>query len=199
MPSWKNWSGRQRSKPAQLHFIRSETDAAAVVRAAVAGKQSGRVAGAGHSHAPLVLSDGVIVDASGLAGVVSTDAAHYALGDPITVTVEARYLFGQPAANLPVSLSALGYDEWGYDWETGVALRRWIDLQIGSHTGTTDVNGRWVTHVKAPYRSASDDYWYYYGWYDVDAMRLLVSRGTGTWGPPMRTGNTPEIVEIKLN
>ncbi len=75
MASWKNWSGRQRSKPAALHFIRSEADTAAIVRAAVASRQSVRVAGAGHSHAPLVLSDGVIIDASGLAGVVSTDAA----------------------------------------------------------------------------------------------------------------------------
>src|SRR5512147_1344395 len=94
MPSWKNWSGRQRSKPAQLHFIRSEADAVAVVRAAAAAKRSVRVAGAGHSHAPLVLSDGVIVDASGLAGVVGTDAASkrawvwsgtriYALGRPL--------------------------------------------------------------------------------------------------------------------
>ena len=40
-----------------------------------AAQRSVRVAGAGHSHAPLVLSDGVIVDASGLAGVVSIDAA----------------------------------------------------------------------------------------------------------------------------
>ncbi len=75
MASWKNWSGRQRSKPAALHFIRSEADTAAIVRDAVASQRSIRVAGAGHSHAPLVLSDGVIIDASGLAGVVSTDAA----------------------------------------------------------------------------------------------------------------------------
>ena len=75
MASWKNWSGRQRSKPAALHFVRSEADTAAIVRDAVASQRSIRVAGAGHSHAPLVLSDGVIVDASGLAGVVSTDAA----------------------------------------------------------------------------------------------------------------------------
>jgi FAD/FMN-containing dehydrogenase len=75
MPSWANWSGRQRSKPAALHFIRSEADAAAIVRDAVTQQRSVRVAGAGHSHAPLVGSSGVIVDASGLAGVVSVDAA----------------------------------------------------------------------------------------------------------------------------
>jgi FAD/FMN-containing dehydrogenase len=75
MASWKNWSGKQRSKPTALHFIRSEADASAIVREAVRANQPIRVAGAGHSHAPLVVSDGVIVDASGLAGVVSTDAA----------------------------------------------------------------------------------------------------------------------------
>ena len=75
MASWNNWSGRQRSKPTALYFIRSEADAAAIVRQAGRAKQSVRIAGAGHSHAPLVVNNGVIVDASGLAGVVSTDAA----------------------------------------------------------------------------------------------------------------------------
>jgi FAD/FMN-containing dehydrogenase len=77
-----------------LHFVRSEADAVAVVRAAAHAKRSLRVAGAGHSHAPLVTTTGVIIDASGLAGVVSTDAASkrawvwsgtriYALGRPL--------------------------------------------------------------------------------------------------------------------
>jgi FAD/FMN-containing dehydrogenase len=75
MPAWKNWSGRQRAKPAALHFVRSESDAAAIVRDAVRAKQTVRVAGAGHSHAPLVITNGVIVDTSGLAGVVATDSS----------------------------------------------------------------------------------------------------------------------------
>ena len=28
---------------------------------------------------------------------------------------------------------------------------------------------------------------------------LYTTDGVGTWGPPMRTGNTPEIVDIKLH
>jgi len=75
MASWKNWSGRHGSKPSALYFIRSEADAAAIVREAVRARRSVRIAGAGHSHAPLVVNDGVIIDASGLAGVVSVDAA----------------------------------------------------------------------------------------------------------------------------
>jgi FAD/FMN-containing dehydrogenase len=75
MVSWNNWSGRLRSKPAALHFVRSEADAAAIVRDAARAGRTIRVAGAGHSHAPLVVSDGAIVDTSGLAGVVRTDLA----------------------------------------------------------------------------------------------------------------------------
>jgi FAD/FMN-containing dehydrogenase len=94
MASWTNWSGKQRSKPQALHFVRSEADAQAIVAAAANAGQSIRVAGAGHSHAPLVINNGVIVDASGLAGVVSVDVATkrawvwagtriYALGRPL--------------------------------------------------------------------------------------------------------------------
>jgi FAD/FMN-containing dehydrogenase len=94
MVSWSNWSGRQQSKPAALHFVRSEADVAAVVREAARAGRTIRVAGAGHSHAPLVVNDGLIVDTSGLAGVVSADPATrrawvwagtriYALGVPL--------------------------------------------------------------------------------------------------------------------
>ena len=75
MPTWSNWSGRQRARPTAIHFVRSESDARALVRDAAASGTSIRVAGAGHSHAPLVITDGIIVDASGLAGVIETDSA----------------------------------------------------------------------------------------------------------------------------
>lgn len=74
MARWSNWSGRQRSKPVAVQFVRSESDAAAIVRTANSAGRTVRVAGAGHSHSPLVVTDGVIIDTSGLAGVISTDA-----------------------------------------------------------------------------------------------------------------------------
>src|SRR5262245_26072706 len=94
MATWSNWSGRQRSKPELLQFVRSEADVQAIVRSAAKSNQSIRVAGAGHSHAPLVTTNDVIVDASGLAGVVSVDTTTkrawvwsgtriYALGRPL--------------------------------------------------------------------------------------------------------------------
>lgn len=39
---------------------------------------------------------------------------------------------------------------------------------------------------------------YDYGLFAMGNYTLYITNGTGTWGPPMRTGNTPEIVEITL-
>lgn len=39
---------------------------------------------------------------------------------------------------------------------------------------------------------------YNYGLYPMGNYTLYVTNGTGTWGPPMRTGNIPEIVAITL-
>ena len=75
MASWRNWSGKLRSKPAALAFPRSEADAQALVHATAAAGQRLRFAGATHSHAPLVANDaGVIADLAGLAGLVAVDA-----------------------------------------------------------------------------------------------------------------------------
>ena len=74
MSRWSNWSGRHVARPAALWHIRSEDDAAAIVAAAGASGQSLRTAGSGHSHMPLVPTEGAILDISGLSGVIETDA-----------------------------------------------------------------------------------------------------------------------------
>ena len=74
MPRWRNWSGKLESRPAHLHFARSEADVRALVRRASHAGQHIRTVGAAHSHAPLVGSDaGIILDIQGLAGVVDVD------------------------------------------------------------------------------------------------------------------------------
>lgn len=40
---------------------------------------------------------------------------------------------------------------------------------------------------------------YYYDLNTEGDYSIYTTNGTGTWGPPMRTGNTPEIVRITLN
>ncbi len=94
MAKWNNWSGRHQSKPATLHFIRSEADAAGVAANARNAGRCIRIAGAGHSHSRLVPHDDIIVDASGLAGIIDIDETErtawiyagsriYSLGRPL--------------------------------------------------------------------------------------------------------------------
>ncbi len=73
MPDWSNWSGRHRLHTGNLHFLRSEEDAAALAAKASREGLRIRTAGAGHSHAPLVPCEDIIVDAQALAGVLSVD------------------------------------------------------------------------------------------------------------------------------
>lgn len=98
MATWSNWSGRQRAKPARLAFARSEANVAALVRAAAAEGLTVRAAGAGHSHAPLVPCDGVLIDTSALCGVIATDRT----------TCTARVRAGTPIYALGPALHAAG-------------------------------------------------------------------------------------------
>ena len=76
LPIWQNWSGRHRVARGSLVHLRSVEDAAALVRQASEQGQNIRIAGAGHSHQPLVVNEeGIIADVSGLAGITSIDKA----------------------------------------------------------------------------------------------------------------------------
>lgn len=75
MDFWSNWSGRHEANPERLRFLRSEADAAALAADAAAKGQNLRCAGSGHSHAPLIPTDGVIADVSGLSGLIDVDPA----------------------------------------------------------------------------------------------------------------------------
>lgn len=102
-PIWSNWSGRHVVRDGRLHHVRSEADAAAVVRAAAEDRRTVRVAGAGHSHMPLVPTDGVIADLSGLSGIIEVDLeqrqATLAAGTPIYALGPALHRVGLGLAN----------------------------------------------------------------------------------------------------
>jgi len=72
-PEWTNWGGNQTFKPASIVRPKDEAEAIAVVRAAVAKGKSVRVAGGGHSFTPIVETGGVLLDLSGLSGVIALD------------------------------------------------------------------------------------------------------------------------------
>ena len=73
MPVWKNWSGRILSTPNRLEKPQDEEELSELLSATAESNSQIRVAGAGHSHSPLVPSRDLIVDTSALTGVVEVD------------------------------------------------------------------------------------------------------------------------------
>jgi len=71
------------------------------------------------------------------------------------------------------------------------AVTNKVDLQISGHTHNGQlwpfnyITGA-IYEVSRGYKKKGDTHFY-------------VSSGVGTWGPPVRTGNRPEIVNIRLN
>ena len=76
-------------------------------------------------------------------------------------------------------------------FELSEAAAQGIDLQISGHTH----NGQmWPINyiVTRIYELA-------WGYKRIDKTHYYVSDGVGTWGPPVRVGNRPEIVRIRLH
>ncbi len=66
-----------------------------------------------------------------------------------------------------------------------------FDLQISGHTHYGQIFPfRYVTRLSFPYNT---------GWFDLPKQsHLYVSRGTGTWGPPIRVLSPPEVTVYEL-
>lgn len=95
-------------------------------------------------------------------------------------------LFAEIPDNAPVVL--LDHQPFGL---RAVAEFGKVDLQISGHTH----NGQlWPFNfiVKMIYEIA-------YGYGKIGDTQFYVSNGYGTWGPPLRVGNRPEIVVMNLN
>jgi FAD/FMN-containing dehydrogenase len=71
---WTNWVGNQSFTPAYAAAPSDEEEVAALVRAAAERGAGVRVSAATHSFTPIVQTDGLLLDLSGMRGVVSTDA-----------------------------------------------------------------------------------------------------------------------------
>jgi predicted MPP superfamily phosphohydrolase len=71
------------------------------------------------------------------------------------------------------------------------AAKAGFDLVLSGHThGGQFFPWTEVIHLVEPY---------VVGWYRLGATRLYVSRGTGTWGPPLRLGAPTEITLLTLS
>jgi len=65
-----------------------------------------------------------------------------------------------------------------------------VDLQVSGHTH----KGQFFPNNLITQRMYEQDW----GYLKKDAYQLIVSCGYGTWGPPIRLGNQPEIVEMNV-
>jgi len=70
------------------------------------------------------------------------------------------------------------------------AAQQGVDLQVSGHTH----NGQFFPNNLITKRIYEQDW----GYLKKGAYQLIVSCGYGTWGPPIRLGNRPEIVEINI-
>lgn len=87
------------------------------------------------------------------------------------------------------SLPLLLLDHQPNDLEVSQAAG--IDLQVSGHTHRGQVfPANLITS-----RLFEQDW----GYLQKENMQLIVSCGYGTWGPPMRIGNKPEIVDIRIS
>lgn len=81
---------------------------------------------------------------------------------------------------------------WRPNLDYGAAKELGVNLQLSGHTHA----GQMI-----PFTCIADFIYKErnHGLYEDGDFSLYTTNGTGTWGPPMRTGNTPEIVVITLN
>ena len=65
-----------------------------------------------------------------------------------------------------------------------------VDLQVSGHTHHGQM---WPLNfiTRAMYTISR-------GYGNIDGMHAYISNGVGTWGPPVRVGNRPEIVQIQI-
>jgi len=74
------------------------------------------------------------------------------------------------------------------DWEKAASLG--VDMYLSGHTHDGQL---WpLNYITQAYYKVTC------GYHLIEQMHLYVSAGYGTWGPPVRVGNRPEIVLINL-
>ncbi|HZW82625.1 MAG TPA: hypothetical protein VFF14_04270, partial [Candidatus Deferrimicrobium sp.] len=71
------------------------------------------------------------------------------------------------------------------------AISQGVDLQLSGHTHS----GQMFPNNLITGRMFEDDW----GLLTKGPFNIIVSSGYGTWGPPIRIGNYPEVVDITLH
>ena len=75
-------------------------------------------------------------------------------------------------------------------WQAEAAAKAGAGLMLAAHTHGGQIwPFNYVSATRYPLQA---------GWYVVDGMPVIVSRGTGTWGPRMRLWRPSEILRVTL-
>lgn len=122
--------------------------------------------------------EGLSLDGINIAGVDDPAGESLSLSNPVS---EAELLFRLPADKFTLFLKHRPVVE------KGVSGR--FDLQLSGHTHKGQIFPFWML-VRLLYPLI--------GYHDLGGPILYVSRGTGTWGPPIRFLASPEITVYEL-
>ena len=91
---------------------------------------------------------------------VTPDAAQYVVGESIRVSVDSRYLFGQPVPNAPLTVRQYELVE-RYWWDEVAAEYDWYRSNRPEISGVTDANGGFTFTLKAALGPYSDQFGYF--------------------------------------
>jgi predicted MPP superfamily phosphohydrolase len=80
---------------------------------------------------------------------------------------------------------------WVPDTSFSLARKLGVDLQLSGHTHAGQI-------FPFSYLTSLIYKGYDHGLKHIDNFSIYTTSGVGTWGPPLRTGNSPEIVLIKM-
>jgi L-gulono-1,4-lactone dehydrogenase len=116
VPTWRNWAGDQACTPAAIEHPASAAEVAEAIRRAREARRVVRVAGAGHSFTPAVLTDGTLIRLDRMRRVLDVDR------DSGLVRVEAG-----------ISLRELSEAMHGH----GLAFENLGDVDVQSIAGAT--------------------------------------------------------------
>ncbi|MEI7498873.1 MAG: metallophosphoesterase [Bacteroidota bacterium] len=108
--------------------------------------------------------------------------------DKARFTGKKRKELSELMQNVDLSYPVILLDHQPFDLKK--ANLQGVDLQLSGHTHYGQLwPFNYITNVV---------YELSYGYMQIGQTHFYVSSGFGTWGPPVRLGNRPEIVQIKL-
>ena len=133
MAEWRNWAGNVVATPARIERPDSIEAVQSLVAAAARSGQTVRVAGAGHSFAPICSTDGLLLDLSRLSGPIAIDPDRaratvyggtriHALGQPITRSEPRLIRLVPPPSGCTSRLATVVQDE---DQNPSAVRRSW--------------------------------------------------------------------------